>query len=201
MARTTRAMSKANTRAKLLRAASQVFAKRGFNAASIEQIAERAGFTRGAFYATFTSKADALLTLLEDSRSEAMSEIATLMAQTPDDQKLAALQGWYDSLTSNDPLERALAELIAQPAHAAEVRKRLAARQAQMRDSIAAVLAAYREGTGLELPLPDDQVASIILALGDGFAGQRHVDPRAVADDAFTTAVAYVWFGLLAGQS
>jgi hypothetical protein len=80
------------------------------------------------------------------------------------------------------------------------VRRRLAERQANARSTIAEVLAAYRATTGIELPLSDLEVASLILALGDGIANQRHLEPDALKDDAFTTAVAYLWFGLLAGQ-
>jgi AcrR family transcriptional regulator len=177
-----------------------VFERRGFNAAAVEEIAERAGFTRGAFYANFTDKADVLLTLLEDSRLRAMDEIAGVLTRTPDEQKLAALQDWYDDVVSDQQLGRATAELIAQPKHTAVVRRRLAERQANARSTIAEVLAAYRATTGIELPLSDLEVASLILALGDGIANQRHLEPDALKDDAFTTAVAYLWFGLLAGQ-
>ncbi|MEY2436248.1 MAG: hypothetical protein QOF97_1084 [Acidimicrobiaceae bacterium] len=200
MPRTSRADSKARTRARLLKSAARVFERRGFNAAAVEEIAERAGFTRGAFYANFTDKADVLLTLLEDSRLRAMDEIAGVLTRTPDEQKLAALQDWYDDVVSDQQLGRATAELIAQPKHTAVVRRRLAERQANARSTIAEVLAAYRATTGIELPLSDLEVASLILALGDGIANQRHLEPDALKADAFTTAVAYLWFGLLAGQ-
>ena len=199
MARTSRADSQARTRATLLRSAAKVFDRRGFNAASVEEIAERAGFTRGAFYANFSDKADALLTLLEESRGNAMAEIARVMMDTPDDEKLAALQRWYDELVGDQRLGRATAELVAQPKHKDIVKRRLAARQAQARAAIASVLAAYREAEGIALPLEDHEVASLILAIGDGIANQRHLEPSAVKDDAFTTAVAYLWFGLVAG--
>ena len=200
MARTSRADSQARTRASLLQSAAKVFARRGFNAASVEEIAERAGFTRGAFYANFSDKADALLTLLEESRSSAMAEIARVMMETPDDQKLGTLQRWFDELVGDERLGRATAELIAQPKHKEIVKRRLAARQAQMRAAIASVLTAYREAEGIVLPLEDEQVASLILAIGDGIASQRHLEPSAVKEDAFTTAVAYLWFGLVAGE-
>jgi len=43
------------TRQKLLDAAGLVFAEEGLDAASVEAICERAGFTRGAFYSNFDS--------------------------------------------------------------------------------------------------------------------------------------------------
>ncbi|MGM7669008.1 TetR/AcrR family transcriptional regulator [Microbacterium sp. A93] len=52
-----------NTRARLLDAASQVFAEVGLEGASVEAICERAGFTRGAFYSNFESKDELFLQL------------------------------------------------------------------------------------------------------------------------------------------
>jgi AcrR family transcriptional regulator len=51
------------TRQKLLDAAAQVFAEVGLDAASVEAICERAGFTRGAFYSNFDSKDELFLEL------------------------------------------------------------------------------------------------------------------------------------------
>lgn len=196
-----RADAKARTRAKLLRAATQVFAKRGFNQATVEEIAERAGFTRGAFYANFADKADALLTLLEEQRHKDMDEIARLVASTPDEEKIPTMQDWYLRLLGDQRLAQAIAELTAQPSLATAVRRRLARRQASMRSSIADMLRAYRERAGVALPLDDEQIASFILAIGDGIAAQRHLEPTVVHDDAFTTAVAYLWFGLRSERS
>lgn len=55
------------TRQKLMSAAVDVIAERGFAAASVEEICERAGFTRGAFYSNFESKEDLALDLLRRS--------------------------------------------------------------------------------------------------------------------------------------
>jgi len=52
-----------NTRARLMDAASQVFAEVGLEGASVEAICERAGFTRGAFYSNFESKDELFLQL------------------------------------------------------------------------------------------------------------------------------------------
>lgn len=51
------------TRQKLLDAAAQVFAEVGLDAASVEAVCERAGFTRGAFYSNFESKDELFLEL------------------------------------------------------------------------------------------------------------------------------------------
>src|SRR3954454_25295172 len=96
--RLTRAEAREQTRAKLLKGAAAVFRRRGYTAATVEEIAERAGFTRGAFYANFADKADLFMTLLETDRAAAMDEVVGLMETTPDDDKLAVIQEWFDRL-------------------------------------------------------------------------------------------------------
>src|SRR5947208_15460571 len=53
------------TREALVAAAAEVFAKKGFYGASLEEIAEAAGFTRGAIYSNFGSKDELLLAVLD----------------------------------------------------------------------------------------------------------------------------------------
>ena len=65
--RMTRSESQARTRKALVRAAGEVFVERGFQRASVEAIAERAGFTRGAFYSNFASKEEVFAELLQST--------------------------------------------------------------------------------------------------------------------------------------
>ena len=57
---------RAATRERLVRAAIGVFAQRGVMAASVEEICDVAGFTRGAFYSNFESKDDLCLAVLSE---------------------------------------------------------------------------------------------------------------------------------------
>lgn len=56
---------RAATRERLLDAAFAVFAEQGVHAPSVEEIAERAGFTRGAFYSNFTTKEELFIALMD----------------------------------------------------------------------------------------------------------------------------------------
>ena len=58
---------RAQTRDRLMAAAAAVFAERGVNGASVEEITEAAGFTRGAFYSNFADKSELVLALLNQS--------------------------------------------------------------------------------------------------------------------------------------
>ena len=68
--RLTREQSKDQTRQRLLDAAQAIFMKKGFVAASVEDIAEAAGYTRGAFYSNFRSKPELFLELLRRFRCQ-----------------------------------------------------------------------------------------------------------------------------------
>src|SRR3954452_5275560 len=59
-----RAEQQARTRQAVLDAATTLFAARGFHATGIEDIAQRAGMSRGAIYSNFTSKQDLLLAVM-----------------------------------------------------------------------------------------------------------------------------------------
>ena len=64
------------TRQKLLDAAAEVFAELGLDAASVEAICERAGFTRGAFYSNFETKDELMLALTERVAGEKIEAVA-----------------------------------------------------------------------------------------------------------------------------
>ena len=53
------------TQAKILAAAEATFSERGFESAQLEDVAARAGYTRGAIYAHYASKEDLFLALME----------------------------------------------------------------------------------------------------------------------------------------
>jgi AcrR family transcriptional regulator len=58
---------RAQTQERLMAAAARVFAERGIIGASVEEICEAAGFTRGAFYSNFADKDELVLALIRQS--------------------------------------------------------------------------------------------------------------------------------------
>lgn len=73
------------TRARLLDAAHEVFAEVGMDAASVEMVCERAGFTRGAFYSNFESKDELFLALIMQLAEQKMAEVADRVREMPDE--------------------------------------------------------------------------------------------------------------------
>ena len=78
--RLSRQEKQAQTRVRLLRSAELVFAERGFFAASLDEIAARAGFSIGAVYSNFESKGDLFLALFEEHVADQVDDYLELFA-------------------------------------------------------------------------------------------------------------------------
>lgn len=72
------------TRDRLMAAAAELFAERSVQAASVEEICERAGFTRGAFYSNFESKDELCLALLRARGEQFIDSTKRALAEIPD---------------------------------------------------------------------------------------------------------------------
>lgn len=100
--RLTRSESQAQTRQRLAQAARHEFARRGVAAASIDRIAESAGFSRGAFYSNYADKHELLLELItQQQAAEIDAWQALLDAEGPLSEALPALQGRFDAFAAN----------------------------------------------------------------------------------------------------
>lgn len=90
------------TRRKLLKAARRIFARDGFEAARIEDIAKDSGHTRGAFYANFESKEDLFFALLEQQAVERIAGIQSLLDRCSTvEERVYTLREYYVGLLSD----------------------------------------------------------------------------------------------------
>lgn len=79
MARLTREESQERTRGLLIEAARKAFARSGFGGASVGEIAEAAGFSKGAFYSNFESKEALLLELLRLHKTQMIEDLRAIV--------------------------------------------------------------------------------------------------------------------------
>jgi AcrR family transcriptional regulator len=86
----------AATRRALLESARRIFARDGFEACRIEDIAAAAGYTRGAFYAHFSTKEDLFFAIFQQEAGRRVDQIRQILAQHCDSREaLAALREFY----------------------------------------------------------------------------------------------------------
>lgn len=103
MARLTREESRALTREKLLASAREVVAREGYENASVERIAEEAGFSKGAFYSNFSTKEEIILELLESHSLQDVQEITELLGGEKDPLAMIEIVGNWASARASDP--------------------------------------------------------------------------------------------------
>jgi AcrR family transcriptional regulator len=177
--RLTRVEQQRQTHERLLAAGAQVIAKRGFLAATIEEIAAEAGYTRGAVYKHFGGKeglwlaamaaqAEAHLRLLDEALAKAADREDLVAALTPN-----AFADDGDAARWSATTAEFLAAVAGQPETAAAV----VAAQKRHEERIVAVLDRHCRRLGLVPALPLPQVVMVLGALGGGLALRRGMDP------------------------
>jgi AcrR family transcriptional regulator len=188
--RPTRAQRQAQTRSQLIDAAAQVFARRGFQAASVEEIAEEAGYSHGAVYSNFEGKADLFLAVFEDYMAERVRELAETQAALADDASLevrarALADQWMDRLARNRESFALHMEFLAHAGRDPQLARRFGTRSSVMREAVARYISHYQQEAGLEPVMPTDDLALILRALGIGLAIESLVSPEAVRHNVY----------------
>jgi AcrR family transcriptional regulator len=198
VARVTREESQANTRSRLLDAAAEEFASKGFGGASLDRIADAAGFTRGAVYSNFDGKADLFVAVLDQRLDRQFDEIGKAMADAG-----AELGAFVDTLRSVSWTTRNPPALVLQwmqlydefrlyALRNPKARPALARHEQRLRESYARAARSYLEPLGLVGVVPDDVVGTILFALDHDLNRQEVIDPKHVPRTAFADALAFL---------
>lgn len=168
-------------RAVLLSAAREVFMDLGYHGATLERIAEAAGFSKGVVYSQFDSKADLFLSLLEARIEERAAENALFAERLAGELGVARL---VEHLAGGDRAEPRWGLLVAEfRVHAArdpQLNRRYAAAHARTRAALGGVLAAAAERSGERLPFAPAEMAEVALALATGMLLEQAADPEAM---------------------
>jgi AcrR family transcriptional regulator len=198
MARLTRKESQARTRSKLLEAAGKVFACRGMERATVDEVASEAGYTKGAFYANFKSKEELFLAMLDERFGQRLEEIDRVLASgaSVEDQARQAGRDFSEYVAADPEWSRLFFEFAVQAMRDEEFRQELVTRHRTIRSRIAEGFKAHKEAIGGEPPIPAEDVAMMTYAMADGFALARILEPEDIPDDMFATMLAVFFTGL-----
>ena len=190
------------TRTRLLEAAERVFVKQGFHGTSVEDVAEEAGYSKGAVYSNFESKDELFLAVLErrvDTRLQGLEgQIAPDAPITV--QAVEAGNVWLDVFRDSQ-WSLLLMEFATYAARRPDLRERFAARNRHLRSAIPGVIEERLDALGLESPVSIDKLAMIFFALGSGFNYEKLLDPEAVPDQLFGDALALMLSGLKTSEA
>jgi AcrR family transcriptional regulator len=179
--RLSRAEQNDRNRALLFAAARRVFLARGYYAATLEQIADEAGFSKGVVYSRFASKADLFLALLEDRITERAAQNAQAARDLAGTGNFAALVDLVQRAERAAPGWRLLlTEFRIHAARDPELNRRYAALHARTVEGIARSLIMISEEGEQGLPLPPRQLAELLLAVENGLALEQQANPDAL---------------------
>lgn len=168
---------RAATHARLVEAATKVVARRGFHAATVDEIADEAGFSVGALYSNFDGKDDLFLAVF-DGHLRWYEEQLTAAAASPDTAR--AFRDWMDALMEDPEQLLIFIEFWAYAVRKPKLRRTFAARLAEIRAALAAAIEERAAATGNAPPLPPETLAMVLLAVGRGLGLEKLADAESV---------------------
>jgi AcrR family transcriptional regulator len=181
-----------------MRSAAKVFADRGLQQASIDEVAEQAGFTKGAFYANFKNKEELFLAMLDERFAQRIEDIETVIAGEGTAVEKARRYGdtFAQTLRADREWERLFFEFSAYAARDEDFRQELVTRYRAMRKRIAAALEADAKERAKEPTLPAEHIALMTSAMSNGFALEKLLEGDAVPDELYGTMLMVFFAGL-----
>ncbi|MEC3951829.1 TetR/AcrR family transcriptional regulator [Nocardia sp. CDC153] len=169
---------RAETRQRLLDAAFDAFAEEGFGRCSVEQVCERAGFTRGAFYSNFTSLEELFLAMWEQ-RSAAMLADAAAVLDTPDGvpgDPRRAVEQVLAAVPIDDKWFRITSEFTAHALRNPALRQVMVAREEAIAAALTPVVLTLMRRNGRRVPNPT-ALGRALVAVHDGTLTQCLLEP------------------------
>jgi AcrR family transcriptional regulator len=169
-------------RTRVLEAAAAVVAERGAGAATLDQVAAAAGFTKGAVYSNFASKDELFLALLQEQVTARVEGVERALRDTPD--LPAALAAVGRDLARPDPVGQLLfVEFWQRAVRDPAVRGPFVEFRRQLRARIAAVVDEVLSARSAAPGWDADSLALVVMALANGLALEAMPDPDAVPED------------------
>ena len=179
--RLTRPEQNERNRALVLDAARRIFLARGYHGATVEEIADEAGFSRGVVYSQFGAKADLFLALLERRMHERAAEVAALEGGLSGEGGAVTLMEGAADRDRDDPgWGLLLIEFRAHAARDSDLNKRYAAAHQRTVERVAAILDGIYQRASQTPPLPAGHLAELMMALSSGAQLELAANPAAL---------------------
>ena len=186
------------SRGEILDAALACFAARGYHETSVDDIAERAGLSKGAIYWHFKGKRELFLALVDRFSERALAELDAV-AEAPDWR--AALRvvfaGVRQQLEAGMPLFKIALEYMAQSARDDDIRERADHAQSVWKSAVEKQIA-RGVADGTLRPVATGEVVLLLDATIDGLMLAKLMRPELDLEAAWRAAEEIFWRGLQA---
>jgi AcrR family transcriptional regulator len=187
----------AQTRAKLMSSASKLFSRHGLEQASVDEIAQDAGFTKGAFYSNFKGKEELFLAMLDEKFAEEIERIKSALRtdESPDEAARHAGEDVMRFMRSDPEWERLYLEFVAYAGRNDEFRQELLTRCRAMDAQLAEVYERWSQRIGIESPIPIEDGTRIVSIMTQGFMMNQQIDPE-LGEELYGTMLAAFMLGM-----
>ena len=194
-----RTENRGTARERLLDAAAEVFAERGYRATTVDDLAAAAGLTKGAVYWNFPSKEAVFSALIEERVDRRARELIGVTEGSPRETPTAPLisRGITTFADEQQALVLLLQEYWSLAVRDDGLRDGYVERQRVLREHLAAALEARHHTTGVPLTFPAEKLATGIIALATGLTQERIADPEHVPDDLLGELLSLLYDGLV----
>lgn len=174
--------TRAQTRVRLLRAASEVFAARGYDRATLDDVAAAAGLTKGAIYSSFAGKDELFYALMAERIGERLSLVKEAVDHggSPDALTSEIGDGLAALISNQADWHLLFIEFWGRAVRNPSLRQEFALHRRAARAAIARSLEQQAAEAGVDLPAPAEQLAVAVLALSNGIAIEQLADPETV---------------------
>jgi AcrR family transcriptional regulator len=189
----TRGERKQQTRAHLIETARDVFVRRGFHDATLDEIAEEAGFTKGAIYSNFNGK-DGLFLEVLDAQIERRWQAdmrAALSAESLEASFRAVARNLIEATRETPRWMPVLMEFWTHASGNPELRAKVSERHERNLDWVAEIIAELGARYRVEFRIPTREVGRGAAALARGMSLERLLDSQWAVDfeDTFVSFV------------
>ena len=189
----TRAEQQQLTRERLLDATLGVVRSRGLHGATIEEITEVAGYTRGAFYAHFGSKEEAVLEVLEQHADEQIDAFRAAVTTAPSDEAAVRVLASLMAKPSSDRASGVeYAELAATICRSDDLRGRARELQRKVDLVLGECVESICARRGQRPRLPREELGAIVGAILGGLASRTRLEAQLDGDRVFADALELV---------
>ena len=161
----------------------RIFAKDGFEAARLEDIAAGAGYTRGAFYANFKGKEDIFFALFEEWVGERIDSFTdAIRCHSDPAEKLAAMRTHYAELAKDRRLVLISMEFKLFAMRHPEAHARLRSRHRRIRASFGALFSEIMGALGRTIPIDYPAASACLGAVSQGLMLEQLLDPKTLSE-------------------
>ncbi len=199
--RLSREERRAQTRGRLVDAAVEVFNRLGYFGASLEAVADAAGYTKGAVYSNFATKADLFRAVMDRTQGGRGEEAGALMRERSLGEFIDLMGGLIARQAANEAdFDLLTIEFWLAAMRDPTLRSELAEGYRTMRRSLAPTIETGLAAEGVHSRFDGSELATLVSAIGTGILLQYYLEPTAVDPELLPRALRQL-FGYGAASS